>query len=267
MERLLGKWLGFVLLLLLPACQTPSLNMPPTLETVTLHVVATQETTTILRGLAVAYQQDTEHERRAFRLEEVAYSGLLNTLESDQLGLVNYLDVEAVLWAAPVGYDYVVITCHPDVSVRELTIDEVRDIFAGRATNWREFGGDDLPVEVVVQPDQSADGQAFSTLMMDHQRITRNARLAPNPAALQNIIQQTPGAIGFLTHSNLREVMPVLAVDGQLPSTEGLDYRYTTTVFAVSADEPLPPLHQFVAWLQSPEGQLTVEQYYTPLNP
>jgi len=45
-----------------------------------------------------------------------------------------------------VAWENVAVISHPGVSVRELTVDQLRQIYTGEYTNWRDLGGPDLPI-------------------------------------------------------------------------------------------------------------------------
>ncbi|KAB8334104.1 hypothetical protein SD80_006535 [Scytonema tolypothrichoides VB-61278] len=50
------------------------------------------------------------------------------------------------LQQVPIGIDGFLLFTHRDVSMPGLSVDQIKDIFKGKITNWKEVGGSDLPI-------------------------------------------------------------------------------------------------------------------------
>ena len=55
---------------------------------------------------------------------------------------------------------------NPDNPVSGLTTQQLRDIYAGKITNWSEVGGPDLAIQVVNRDEASGTREAFRTIVM-----------------------------------------------------------------------------------------------------
>jgi phosphate transport system substrate-binding protein len=60
-----------------------------------------------------------------------------------------------------VGYGGLVIIAHPRNRVNDLTVDQVRKIFTGEFTRWKEVGGADEPILVVLTGEKHPGTLAF----------------------------------------------------------------------------------------------------------
>ncbi len=60
-----------------------------------------------------------------------------------------------------IARDGIAIVAHPDVPVSDLTVEQVRDIFSGKITNWKDLGGDDQNIIVVSREEGSGTRAAF----------------------------------------------------------------------------------------------------------
>lgn len=68
---------------------------------------------------------------------------------------------------------------HPGVGIPDLSVQQIRDIYAGRVSNWKSIGGPDLPVRVVNRMLGSGTRESFrARLLGDDQPLHR-----PPPAA------------------------------------------------------------------------------------
>lgn len=110
----------------------------------------------------------------------------------------------------------IAVVTHPGVGVKSLTGDQVKDVFSGKVTNWKEVGGADLPVKVVVP--FAGDGARISiqdALLKDTEfskaAITRNS--AKDIAV---VISQLPGSCSFITVKNVEGQIATVAVDKEL---------------------------------------------------
>src|SRR6185312_11844866 len=48
-----------------------------------------------------------------------------------------------------IAYDGIVVVAHPSNPVKDLTMEQVKQIFTGEITNWKEVGGKDMEIVVV----------------------------------------------------------------------------------------------------------------------
>ena len=65
-----------------------------------------------------------------------------------------------------IAYDGIVVVTHPSNIVKDLTIEQVKQIFTGEVTNWSELGGDDLEIVVVSREDGSGSRDAFQEIQL-----------------------------------------------------------------------------------------------------
>ena len=92
----------------------------------------------------------------------------------------------------------VLVIVHPQNEVTSLTLDQVRSIFLGQVVNWKEVGGNDLPVHVwSFSLDEDVQG-IFSHTVMNGQPITSLARLAVSGESMAAAIGTNPGSVGIL---------------------------------------------------------------------
>ncbi len=118
--------------------------------------------------------------------------------------------------AFQVGIEDILIVNHPQVGVGPLTTDQVRQLFSGRITNWKDIGGNDLPVQVWTYSTGEDIQQVFDRAVMLGQPVTSFARLAVSSQAMSDGVGNTPGSIGYLPRrwkaGNTREALKVVSV-------------------------------------------------------
>ena len=87
---------------------------------------------------------------------------------------------------------------HPDNPVRNITIANMRRILLGEVRNWRDVGGNDVPIRMVIVREGGGVQASVESHVLDGRKI-----VAPDPIRVQissqvvKIVLQEPGALGL----------------------------------------------------------------------
>lgn len=110
---------------------------------------------------------------------------------------------------------------HPGVRRRNFTTRELRRIFSGEVTNWREVGGDDLRIRIVRREDADSTLLVLRAALPEFRDIvfTERSKLAMTTQEAFESIRGNPGAIGFGPYSTeMTRRLGVIEVDGRTPT-------------------------------------------------
>lgn len=118
-----------------------------------------------------------------------------------------------------IGYDGIAVIVNPSSGVTELTSEEVRGIFSGTITNWKEVGGTDRKIQCIGREAASGTRGAFEELMgiadkavyKEEQNSTGNVKQA---------VAANPDAIGYVSISAVDTSVTAVQLDGVAPSEE-----------------------------------------------
>lgn len=180
--------------------------------------------------------------------------------------LVHHIPEGDSNWFNPVALDGLVLVVHPDNPVAGLTSGEAQAVFNGRVTNWAALGGPDLAIDLLVREPTSGARAILSRRIMGAQRVSINAQIVADDAEMATVVAAYPAAIGYsLMGTAVSAPVKLLTVDGiaATPNTTGTQtYPLTTPLYFVAAAEPSGPLRDFLAWVQSLDGQGVVGQQY-----
>jgi len=170
-----------------------------------------------------------------------------------------------------VAMDGVCVVVHPSNPVRDLTTAQVRDIYAGRVTNWRQVGGPSVPIVVISRDTSSGTYETFEKLVMNKQPMAASVEYVnANPQA-QARVRTTRGAIGYVGLGFL-EGVKALQVDGVKPTRRTVangSYPVSRPLFMFTNGYPKlgSMVHKFVAFYLTERGQELVEaKGYVPLT-
>jgi len=185
------------------------------------------------------------------------------------------------LQEVPVGINGIVFYTHPGLKIAGLSVNQLRDIFTGKLTNWRQVGGPDLViVPIGIDP---KDSSTFSILLSGTggPDSARNLRIARDWTACIRETSITPGGISFGSAATViwqRTVRPIpiakgdsnqyispYTLEGEINTQAIRDgsYPFTYTIFVDIRRDGTPNELAGVAYanlLLSTEGQRLVEK-------
>ncbi|GMV96466.1 MAG: phosphate ABC transporter substrate-binding protein [Phycisphaerae bacterium] len=161
-----------------------------------------------------------------------------------------------------IARDGVAVIVHPDNPVNALTTEQIRGMFSGRITNWKEVGGHDVPIRLVTREEGSGTREAFVHLVMGQEEILRGAMAQASNGALKAMVRTEPAAIGYMSLGQVGTDVKALRVDGQEPTAEGVlagTYKLARPFLFVTKGPPGADAQAFIDYVLSPEGQKALE--------
>jgi phosphate transport system substrate-binding protein len=170
--------------------------------------------------------------------------------EEEGLGLVD----------TPVAFDGIAVIVNPDNPIDGLTSEQLRRIFAGEITNWRDVGGEDRPVNLVNRDEASGTREAFKKIVMgEDAHFDRSAVVLPGTGQVRDVVARSAGAIGYIsvgfveprfTSTNVKSV----AIDGVPPSEETVaskEYPIARTLHFFTKGEPTDLAKRYIDYVLS----------------
>lgn len=170
------------------------------------------------------------------------------------------------------GFVFLVNKANP---VDSLTLEQIRDIYAGRITNWQEVGGSDEPIIAFQRPENSGSQTGMLDLVIRADEImpAPTEKVVAEMGALIDAVasyDNAQNAIGYsyyyyATDMWLNDEVKLLAVDGVTPDKTTISdgtYPITTAYYAVTrsdlrSDDSAQVL---LDWMLSSEGQQVAEE-------
>jgi phosphate transport system substrate-binding protein len=129
----------------------------------------------------------------------------LNQNEYDDLRKTGNLD------KIRVAYDGVALVVNQANPILHLNLIQVSDIFSGKLKNWKELGGADLPILVVIRNDKSGTQDYFENHILKRKDLglpeyeknrandfPANAKIVKDNVEMANFIKESPSAIGYM---------------------------------------------------------------------
>ncbi|WP_019909865.1 PstS family phosphate ABC transporter substrate-binding protein [Paenibacillus sp. HW567] len=179
----------------------------------------------------------------------------------------------------PIGREAFVFFVNKHNKVSGLTTDQIKDIYAGKLTNWKEAGGKREKIRA-FQRDEGSGSQTMLEKIMDGRKLMTPPQ-DDVMDVMSGIISQTAdyrnfkNALGFsflfyASEMNGNADIKLLEINGVKPDKEGIrsgTYPFTAEFYAVTAGSANPHVQPFLDWMQSAEGQELVQKTgYTSLK-
>ncbi len=163
-----------------------------------------------------------------------------------------------------VALDGLPILVHPSNPVQDLTVEQVRKIYLGEITNWKEVGGPDQKIVTISRETNSGTYETFEGMVMDSKKIREDCEYVGSNGAIRARVQTTPAAIGYAGLGFVDKTVKALKVNGIYPAAETVqsgEYPIARPLFMYTNGYPAlgSPLYQFVTIHLSEDGQEMVE--------
>lgn len=107
---------------------------------------------------------------------------------------------------------------HPGVGVKDISMEQLRQIMTGKVTNWKQVGGKDQKITVINRAQGSGTRATFENAVFKAGDKALNAQEQDSNGTVQKIVAQTPGAISYLAFSYVNDDLQELAIDHVKPT-------------------------------------------------
>ena len=114
-----------------------------------------------------------------------------------------------------VAVDGLVLITHPSNSISQISIEQMRGIYAGEFTNWSQLGGADMPITLVSRQEGSGTRAVFEERMLVDAGVEKieDFKVANDNVEMAAMVTDTPGAIGYVGFAFQRGAKPMTLVN------------------------------------------------------
>ena len=162
-----------------------------------------------------------------------------------------------------IALDVLAIVVHPTNPASNLTRAQLRDIYLGKITNWKDLGGPDQPIQVIVRDTNSGTRGAFDEIVLEKKQPQsprqRSAFTAGDVAAL---VSGDPQAIGYVGFGNLEPSLKLLSIDEIQPTKDSARsgaYQLVRPLLLLTGPLTQPVAQTYIDFVLSTAGQKLVE--------
>jgi len=168
-----------------------------------------------------------------------------------------------------IGFDGITLVVNKNNPVNNLSREEIRGIFVGEITNWKEVGGKDERILVLSRDSSSGTHVYFRDDVLRRgvkgatEEYSPNALFLPSNVALKQEVINTQGAIAYIGMGYMDDTVKSLSVDGIEPSFANVaskKYSIARGVYWYADKARTGTAKDLVDFMLSPEGQAIVKK-------
>jgi ABC-type phosphate transport system substrate-binding protein len=247
----MARWGGLLILLLsLTACV--SAVSPTETPFVIQRIGVAQELEGLVSPWLHEYITITHHAN--IKLEPLPSHEIFAALESGRvdLGLISE-EVPEGWFVTPVWREAIAVIVNPEITLETLDMVMLADVFSGRMKTWHNLTGSSDAIQAVIPPPGSIVREKFSQNVMGNAAFDPAAMIGSIPEEVYQLVKTKPGAIGFLPNWRVENGVDIVAISGITPEADAVQsgaYPLWLDMVAVSPEEPIGNLRDFLVWLQ-----------------
>ncbi len=160
-----------------------------------------------------------------------------------------------------------------DVTVDDLTIEQLKQIFTGEVTNWSQVGGANAEITVINRASGSGTRATFEAAVLGDTKVPDSFKPQEQDSSgtAAKMVASTPGAISYVAFSYYDDTFKALKVGGVAPEAKNVEDN-SWTIWAYehmyTAADPDEATNAFIEYMMSDEVQrgLVEEQGYISVS-
>ncbi len=181
------------------------------------------------------------------------------------------------LTAKQIGWDGIGILIHLSNFTREITKQQVADIFSGKLRDWSELGGPETKILLIDRPRNQNIREAFESQLGITGKISDSARtIGPDEQVVSTVVGTIPplSAVAYISLSTglsavssgvAVRLLAVDKVEPEIPTVKDGRYTLRRPLMLLSKPEPHPLVEAFTEFARSTPGQGIIGDTYIPL--
>jgi phosphate transport system substrate-binding protein len=175
----------------------------------------------------------------------------------------------------PVARDGLSVYVNAANPIKDLNMDQLRQIFTGKVTNWKEVGGKDATIILYSRENSSGTYVFFKEHVLKNADYAQRAQSMPGTAAVVNAVSKEKNGIGYggaayakgIRVLKIKKDTDSPAVEPNLANVQNGSYPLSRPLFFYLRNKATGDIKSFIDWVLSAEGQEIVTKVgYFPVK-
>jgi phosphate transport system substrate-binding protein len=175
----------------------------------------------------------------------------------------------------PVAMDGISIYLNEENKVSELTLDQVKGIYTGQITNWKDVGGEDAKILLYGRENSSGTYSFLKDNVLMGADFAAQTQTLPGTAAIVNAVAKDEYGIGYggggyakgVKYCKVKKDAQTPGYEPNLENVKSGNYPISRYLFWYLRNKPTGETKKLVDWVLSPQGQeIVTEVGYFPVK-
>ncbi len=169
-----------------------------------------------------------------------------------------------------IAVDALVPVVNPKNPVSELSLEQLKGIYTGEISNWKELGGADANIVVISRDTSSGTYETWEEMVMKKAKVMPRALLQASNGAVEQAVSKNPNAIGYVGLGYLSANIKGLHINKVAASAETAlsnQWPLSRELYVFTNGEPAGAAGAFLKYVLDPaKGQKAVKEVgFVPL--
>ncbi|RAM50898.1 MAG: phosphate ABC transporter substrate-binding protein [Hapalosiphonaceae cyanobacterium JJU2] len=245
----------------------------------TVKIGGSSSTVPIMKSLAQAYQS----QNKTTKIEFISVSQSEGAIAAQKNSIVDIAssshklkpeEDNGKIQYRELAKDMLIVATHNSVEgVTNVTTAQLKSIYAGKISNWKELGGPNAQIVVLDRPEDESAKKLLRKYYLGKDKTTTKAVILNKEGELIDALQSTPYSIGAFSFAySVSNQLPVnrLSLNGVAPNKENLTngkYQMVRHIGLIWNKAPSPTTEKFINFIFSGEGtKLLQNKGFIPSN-
>lgn len=172
--------------------------------------------------------------------------------------------------ATSICLDGIAVIVNKENPVSDLTLDQLKKIYTGKITNWKEVGGDDKEIQVISREEGSGTRDGFQSIVgFDSDNLIENSEIQNATGSVVSNIIGNENAIGYISLGAITSDIKTLKIEGVNASIETIadgTYKLQRN-FILAVKKNISVANKLYDFIWSDEGKKIIsDMKYVPLK-
>ncbi|WP_315168070.1 phosphate ABC transporter substrate-binding protein [Metaclostridioides mangenotii] len=198
-------------------------------------------------------------------------SGIKNTIDgTSKIGMTSRDlkegEKQANLKETQIAIDGIAVITNKENKVKDLTMEQIKGIYTGKITNWKEVGGDNSSIVVVSREDGSGTREGFETIVgYAAEELVNSAIISDGSGNIKTTVAGNKNSIGYISLGYVNKEVNSISISGVEATVDNVKsnkYPILRPFLLVNKPKGLSDKGQaFIDYILSEDGQKVVEEH------
>lgn len=170
-----------------------------------------------------------------------------------------------------IAYDCLTPVVNSASPLKNITLAQLKDIYTGKVTDWKDLGAPAGPISVVSRDSSSGTFEYWNEHVLKKERVYARAQMQASNGAVAQVVGKQKTAIGYVglayAHAPGLKALTVEGVAGSVDNTLNGTYPISRGLYLYTNGEPTGDVAKLVNFILSDAGQKIVSSVdYVPVK-